>query len=164
MLRRTGFTRKRPEGPTAPAEPHPKALAPATRRGTYAGTTSAAPRTQALRNPRLLRLAQNMPCLLMVPGCCNHRIDTTVACHSNLSRHGKGAARKADDCYSVWGCSACHRWLDQGPAEAAIKEDVFMSGMERQAAFWRDIAYDASRPEADRSAALWAIEQLENNK
>lgn len=122
------------------------------------------PKTKPRRNPRLLKMARLMPCLLIVPGCCNRRFDTTVACHSNLSRHGKAAARKADDCYSVWGCVACHRWLDQGPADAVIKEAAFMAALDRQAAFWRDITNDASWPQADRRAAQWALDQLENNK
>lgn len=129
--------------------------------GTYEGTTAAAaPKTAPLRNPALLRLARGMPCLLLVPGCCNHRVDTTVACHSNLSVHGKAGARKADDCWSCWGCSACHSWLDQGPAPLTHKTAVFMSGMARQVEFWRQIAVDTARPEADRNAATWALFHL----
>lgn len=130
-------------------------------KGSYSGGTNAgAPKTEPLRNAALLQMAAGRPCLLLVSGCCNHRMDTTVACHSNLSIHGKAGARKADDCYTVHGCAACHRWLDQGPAPAAQKEAVFMAGHARQVLAWRQIAADPAEPPRFRRAAGWALEHL----
>lgn len=128
--------------------------------GTYAGgTTGPAPKSVEHRNPHLLAMAAGMPCLLLVPGVCNHRQDTTVACHSNLSIHGKAGARKADDQYSVWGCAACHAWLDQGTAPAAQKERAFMEAHSRQVLAWRGIAtFDPFLK--DKRAAQWALERL----
>src|SRR5690606_8631872 len=104
-----------------------------------------------------------MPCLLRVPGICTHDRSTVVCCHSNLSIHGKAGARKADDHYSVWGCAACHRWLDQGSAPRAQKEYAFMAAHLRQVLEWRAIAFDTRSAARDRAAALWAIELLNSS-
>lgn len=163
-MKRTAFKRK--HEPTVPRAERPMAkLSPATRRGSYAGTTTAiAAKTEPRRNRRLLDLANGAPCLLLVPGHCSQVWDSVVACHSNLSEHGKAGARKADDHYSVWGCFGCHRWLDQGGAPAAEKRRVFMGAHRRQVAAWREIARNPSDEPADRKAAQWALDQLEKNK
>jgi hypothetical protein len=136
-------------------------LASPGRQATYGGATGEQqPKPEPKRNSALLDMARGRPCLLLVPGICNHSLDTTCACHSNLSIHGKAGARKADDCYSAWGCSACHRWLDQGSATAAQKEAAFMGAHSRQVLAWRQIASDPSEPERFRRAARWALEQL----
>lgn len=113
-------------------------------------------------NRHLLDMAQGMPCLLRVPGVCNRDPDTTVAAHSNWQQHGgKGAHRKADDCYSVFGCSACHTWLDQGgTATKAEKQLAFLRAHADQVLIWRHIAADPRRPAADRKAAKWALDHL----
>jgi hypothetical protein len=128
-------------------------------RGSYAGDLGGPlAKPQEHRNPALLAMAKDRPCLLMVPAVCNHRTDTTVACHSNSSRHGKAGARKADDQYSVWGCFACHYWLDFGNADATHKDRVFNEAMARQILAWELIALDASEPERFRKAARWALD------
>jgi hypothetical protein len=132
-------------------------------RGTYSsdvGKPISDPKPVEHRNATLLTLAKDRPCLLMVPAVCNHRTDTTVACHSNLSVHGKAGARKADDHYSVWGCSACHYWLDFGRAAAAQKEMAFMLGHARMVLTWRLIARDRQEPVSARRAAQWALDRL----
>lgn len=130
-------------------------------RGSYEGSTrGAAPKTEAYRNARLLSMARDERCLMQVPAVCTRGTSTTVAAHSNLSVHGKGGARKADDCYSVWACSACHGWLDQGPATAAAKEAAFLAGHMRQVLEWRLIAGDPARTEAERRAASEALTKL----
>jgi len=132
------------------------------RRGSYAGGTSGrpAPKTEPYRDAALLEMARGRPCLLLVPGACTHRLDQTVACHSNLSIHGKAGARKADDCYSSWGCAECHRWLDQGRADAFLKETAFMQAHLSQVLAWRQIAADPGEPVRFRRAALRALERL----
>ena len=134
---------------------------PSKSRGSYGGSTSGPePKTRAYRDPALLEMARGRPCLLLIPGLCSHRTDTVVAAHSNLSIHGKGGARKADDCYSVWGCAACHLWLDTSKALGAIKEIAFMTAHARQVLAWRLVAMDASEPERFRKAASRALERL----
>ena len=130
-------------------------------RGTYSGGTSGAePKTEPYRDPTLLEMAKDQPCLLIVPAVCNHRMDTTVAAHSNLSIHGKAGARKADDCYVVDACHACHYWLDFGKASAAQKAAMFQLGHSRQVLAWRLRAMDPKEPERFRKAARRALEQL----
>lgn len=102
-----------------------------------------------------------MPCLLKVPGVCNRDTATTVACHSDWAEHGKAGARRADDCYSVWGCYSCHTWLDQGSADAEVKRSAFDAAFLLQVDWWSRIAADRSRRDSDRRAAGWALEQLQ---
>lgn len=116
-----------------------------------------APKTVAQRNPRLRALAKGQQCLLLVPGICTNDTTTVVCCHSNLSIHGKGERRKADDHYSAWGCAACHSWLDQGPAPAARKEAAFMAAHLRQVLAWRALAGAPNTDARDRAAVLWAL-------
>jgi hypothetical protein len=133
---------------------------PAVRSVAGGSTTGPIPKPEAQRNRALLDMAQRRPCLLLVPGICNHRIDTTVACHSNLSVHGKAGARRADDQYSVWGCAACHRWLDQGSSPAALKEQTFLVAHARQVLAWRLVAIDANESQRFRRAAHWALARI----
>jgi hypothetical protein len=168
-LRRTPMRQRRvrAEGPTAAPEVKPWAAALAgaslkpLRAASYTGGTAAtAPKTTAYRDQALLDMARDRPCLLLVPSICNHRIDTTVAAHSNLSIHGKAGARKADDCYSVWSCAACHGWLDQGGADAFLKTHAFTEAHVLQVLAWRQVAADTGEPERFRRAARRALERL----
>lgn len=140
----------------------PSTVAPL-HRGVYAPVSSVPmpePKPEPYRDPALLDMARGRPCLLLVPGVCNARIDTTVAAHSNLAEHGKGGARKADDVFSVWACFACHTWLDQGPAQARQKRFAFMGAQSRQVLAWREVASDPTEPPRFRAAALRALEWL----
>lgn len=119
------------------------------------------PKTVEHRNPDLLAMARGRRCFLAVPWACTGDRTTTVACHSNLSIHGKAGARKADDEYSVWGCAACHRWLDQGGADAKVKEAVFTLAHVDQVLEWRRIVGDLSESPKTRRAAHWALCLLE---
>ncbi|WP_416406509.1 DUF1364 family protein [Paracidovorax citrulli] len=168
-MRRTGFRRR--ERAAAPlnrearlearaaramAEVRPRASTMAS----ASGPGPARPKTKAKRNAHLRDMARGMPCLLQIAGVCNHDRTTVVCCHSNLSCHGKAGARKADDHYSVWGCAACHRWLDQGTATGECKEAAFMAAHMRQVLEWRAIAFAPDSTPRDRSAAAWALEHL----
>lgn len=128
----------------------------------FTSTTAARPqpKSKAHRNAHLRDMARGMPCLLRVPGVCTQDRATVVCCHSNLSIHGKAGARKADDQYSVWGCAACHQWLDQGPAPRAQKAAAFMAAHLAQVLEWRAIAFDGSSAPRDRAAAAWALDRL----
>jgi hypothetical protein len=129
-------------------------------KGAYAGSTkAAAPKPVEHRNPHLLAMAENMPCLFQIAGVCTNDRSTTVAAHSNFSIHGKAGARKANDEYSAWCCFACHVWFDQGGAPAVAKERVFMAAHARQVVAWRGIALHDPF-EQDRRAALWALQLL----
>lgn len=153
-MKRTGFMRRTYTPP--PAAP----LCALVRPVNYAridDTARAAPKPVEQRNQHLLAMARGQRCLLSIPGVCMGNTETTVACHSNLGAHGKAGARKADDQYSVWGCMACHRWLDQGPAQYDEKAAAFMRALVRQILEWRKIVADMVRTPRDRKAAHWAL-------
>jgi hypothetical protein len=76
------------------------------------------------RNPALLALAEGMPCKLQIPDVCIGGTDTTVACHSNQSRHGKAGWLKAHDWATAWGCVTCHAYIDQNATGATYEEKV----------------------------------------
>ena len=133
------------------------------KRGVYAPASEApapAPKTEAYRDAALLEMAKDRPCLLMVLGVCSNCTETTVAAHSNLAIHGKGKSRKADDCYSVWSCNACHCWLDQGASAGREKRFKFMAAHARQVLEWRRIASDLAEPARYRQAAMRALRRL----
>jgi hypothetical protein len=164
MLRSRPLRRKPPKQPSHERSEHPVApgvLRPL-RPGTYAGGLSGASveKSEPQRNRALLDMARDRPCLLQIDGVCTGDTATTVACHSNLSIHGKAGARKADDQYSVWGCMACHRWLDQGRGTFLRKESMFMLAHLSQVLEWRRIAADVGEPQRFRQAAQWALDRL----
>lgn len=129
--------------------------------GVYGGsTTGADPKTVEHRCPALLEMARDRQCLLRIPGVCTGDTATTVACHSNQSIHGKSGARKADDCFSVHGCVACHRWLDAGPAPKEVKQARFALAHLDQVIEWRRVASDMGEPVRFRRAAEWALNEL----
>lgn len=159
------LTKRQPPDREAEKEARRAALLTGARglhRGTYAGgTVAAAPKPVPWRCQTLLDMARDRPCLLLVPGICNYRTDTTVAAHSNWTEHGgKAGARKADDCYTVWACHACHTWLDSGPAPAERKRAAFLAAHPLQVLAWRQIATDPTEPARYRRAALAALERL----
>lgn len=167
-MKRGAPIERKPFNPKAPARPPRADRAPPVlgtlkplRMGVLAridGAVRASPKTIQYRNRRLLDLARGMPCLLGVPGICNRDDATTVAAHSNWGEHGKAGARKADDYWSCWACSACHEWLDQNrrPLEAE-KRAAFDRGHALQLVYWHQIAADPARHESDRLAAQWAL-------
>lgn len=123
------------------------------------GMAQPVPKTEPKRNPALLAMARGRECLLLAPGVDFHDTATVVACHSNLSIHGKAGARKADDHYSVWGCAECHRWLDQGKATAEEKRVLFTGALFAQLCEWEQITGNMLEERRTREAAQWALDQ-----
>ena len=158
MMRRTGF--KRPKFDRQPSPPA-KPLKRPVNMARSDDTVRAAPKTAEHRNPQLLAIARGKRCLLRIPGVCTENRETTVACHSNLSIHGKAGARKADDYYSTWGCMACHRWLDQDKRTSyEEKTAAFLRAHARQVVEWQRIVADMVHTPRDRKAAHWALALL----
>lgn len=118
-------------------------------------------KTKARRSPAVMDSARGRMCMLQAPYTMHHDPATTVGCHGNGHQFGKAGARKADDCYVVWGCFECHAWLDQGSASAEEKAKVFHLGMFRQMLAWEQLAVSETEPERFRAAARWALECLE---
>lgn len=81
------------------------------------------------RNPALLDLAKGEECLLRVPKYCQGGTDTTVACHSNRLRDGKGKGIKAHDWAIAFGCGGCHWFIDHSKATMEMKLSYFIPGL-----------------------------------
>lgn len=125
------------------------------------GNPIADPKPEVHRSQALRDMPNGRQCLLQFPDVCNNDPSTTVACHSNWSDHGKGGARKADDEYTVWGCSACHSLLDQGShLTADEKRASFEAAHKRQVQEWARIAADPTEAPRFRRAADWALNHL----
>lgn len=69
-------------------------------------------RQEPIRSRKLLDSARDQMCTLRIPGVCNRDPSTTVSCHVHDDIFG--AARKADDTSTFFGCSSCHAFLDTG--------------------------------------------------
>lgn len=63
------------------------------------------------RDRKLLDASYQFSCMLRFPGCEGGAGEPA---HSNQSKHGKGGALKAHDCFHIPACRSCHRELDQG--------------------------------------------------
>lgn len=74
----------------------------------------------AYRNRKLLDLANGQPC-----ANCGADDGTIVAAHANWADYGKGARRKADDCFIAFLCWICHRNVDQGNWSNQAKREVW---------------------------------------
>ncbi|MDR6394648.1 nuclease domain-containing protein [Herbaspirillum seropedicae] len=71
--------------------------------------------------------ARDQECTLRFPQVCNHRTDTTVLCHSNQLKDGKGMGLKAPDTRAAYGCSACHDVLDgRAPRPAGMTHEQML--------------------------------------
>ncbi|CAB3857072.1 hypothetical protein LMG3410_02084 [Achromobacter aegrifaciens] len=81
------------------------------------------------RNQALLDLAEGEECLLRVPGYCHNEKETTVACHSNRLRDGKGKGIKAHDWCIAFGCGPCHWFIDRSSAALELKLSYFIPGL-----------------------------------
>jgi hypothetical protein len=90
-------------------------------------------RTPRLEVPALRELARGMPCMIQ-SSVCNQNPATTVWCHSNQGADGKGMSMKADDFAGVFGCSDCHRFIDEA-RNADIAEFLFRQAWRRTQRF-----------------------------
>lgn len=155
--------RNKPLGPVEPAPVAIKTIVKSTAVMAKVGNLvdTAFAKVPVGRNRALLDMARGRECLLRVPGVCQGGTETTVAAHSNWACHGgKGMGRKASDAYVVNACFACHSWLDQGPAPKATKQMAFLRAHADQVLEWRRIERDQSETTRMRSAARWALDQL----
>jgi hypothetical protein len=116
-MKRTGF--KRPE---------PKPFALADRKTTL---RRRAKKPTVEEGSKYLAACRGEPCYLRVFDVCCGDWETVVPCHSNESAHGKGLGIKAKHEFTVPGCAACHRWLDQSGAPRDLKFGTFRSALSR---------------------------------
>lgn len=67
-----------------------------------------------IASQKVIDSAKGAQCMVRFPGICNHDPATTVWCHLNGARFGKGMGMKAHDIAGFPGCSSCHHYLDVG--------------------------------------------------
>ena len=67
------------------------------------------------------KAARGMPCMIRVPGICNHNPETTVLCHYRIKGYD-GMGLKPSDDNAAWGCSDCHAFVD-----GRIRRPAFIS-------------------------------------
>lgn len=116
------------------------------------------------RDANLLAMARGRRCVAIFSQACKTTDgETTIAAHSNQSKHGKATALKASDCYTIWCCWACHSWLDQGASDRQEKIDAFDAAHEIQVREWEKIAADSSEHPKNRKSAEMALEQLKEH-
>jgi hypothetical protein len=167
MLTRSSFKRPQIERTRTVHTPIPEHLR---RSASFAradiGIPITDPKPEVHRSQALRDMANGRQCLLQFPDrCLNPSTDTTVAAHSNWADHGKAGARKADDCYMVWGCFACHSLLDQSShLTDAEKRASFDAAHARQVQEWVRIASDPKEKPRFRKAADWALNLLMGKK
>lgn len=86
------------------------------------------------QRPKMTKIrasARDQECTLQFPLVCNHRTDTTVLCHSNQLKDGKGMGLKAPDTRAAYGCSACHDVLDgRAPRPAGMNHEQMLERFE----------------------------------
>lgn len=76
--------------------------------------------------------ARGERCTIRVIGVCNGDPETTVWCHANGVRFGKGFAIKVNDLLGAYGCSACHAVYD-----GQRKRPAGMTQQDVELDFWR---------------------------
>ncbi len=151
--------------PPAPAPLRPLERAP--NYASAAGMSTPVPKEPRLENPYLLEMAREVPrpCLLSVPGVCIAGSITVpvacCACHGNSSIYGKGGHKKAHDFFSVWGCHACHTWLDTtAKASGDDRQAAFAIALDRQINEWLIISLEPATTQRDYDAVTWALHHL----
>ncbi len=146
LKRHTPLKRKTPMKRSAVPMMRGKAMPPP-RAAMKARKKGKKPPKTVYRNQALLDLAKGEECLLRVPKYCQGGTDTTVACHSNQLRDGKGTGIKAHDWAIAFGCAGCHWFIDHSTAPFAMKLSYFVPGLRLTRA--RLIVLDAWPPEAE---------------
>ncbi len=81
--------------------------------------------------------ARGQPCLVRLPGICNHDNSTTVLAHLN----GGGAGTKHSDLMGAFACSSCHDEIDRRTmlCNADYVKLAHMEGMARTQQYWLDV-------------------------
>lgn len=84
-------------------------------------------------NKKLLREAQNRPCVL-----CGINDGTTVAAHSNALEHGRGFSFKTPSYMVAYVCYHCHNLIDgrSGKLTKEEKKEMWLRGWVRTVSIW----------------------------
>ena len=88
----------------------------------------------------LRKTARGQPCMVRIPGVCNHDPETTVLAHLN----GGGMGMKQPDVMAAFSCSACHECLDRRVKSLYSRDELRMMHLEgiiRTQQWWIDNGY-----------------------
>lgn len=85
--------------------------------------------------------ARGQACMFRIPMCCNNNPATTVFCHA--PDESKGMGNKAHDFLGAFGCSECHRALDEhrGLLGERTREMYWLAAMRRTLTWWVEHGY-----------------------
>lgn len=81
---------------------------------------------------KITESARGEPCLVRLPGVCNHNSETVVLAHYRLAGHC-GTGIKPPDFMGAYACSACHDEADRRTRhlEADFVQAAFAEGVMR---------------------------------
>lgn len=93
-------------------------------------------KTRRHESRHLCDSARGQPCLVRLPGICNHDPATTVLAHLN----GGGMGTKHSDLMGAFACSACHDEIDRKTmlCNADYVKLAHLEGMVRTQQIWLD--------------------------
>lgn len=133
MKRRTPLRSKPKHQPAVEREPRPMALSPATRRGTYQGSTNgqAVEKENASQHRGYMDAVKGLG-YCMRCGCQFPQYILPDFCHRNM---GKGKGIKTDVREGWPGCRSCHTVIDSGglPREIRRLEELELGRLTRAA-------------------------------
>lgn len=93
------------------------------------------PKREYVRSAAIRAAARGQRCTLRLPFVCNGNPETTVLCHSNNGRDGKGMGIKASDDRAAFCCSACHDVLDgRARRPHGVTREILLEEFERAVA------------------------------
>lgn len=86
---------------------------------------------------KLRNSAKGQPCCFNIPKVCNYNPETTVLCH--IRDETKGFGNKAQDFSAAFGCSECHRAIDE--KHLSKEDELFYSlrALQRTWKLWIDM-------------------------
>lgn len=86
---------------------------------------------------KLRKSARGQPCLVRIPGVCNHDPETVVLAHVRRGQVA-GTGQKPADLCGVFACSSCHNEIDRRTRKVSMDEldGYILDGMCRTLAYW----------------------------
>jgi len=83
-----------------------------------------------IRSKKIRQSAKGESCTLRIPGVCNHNPETVVFCHAPSPHKGTGS--KSDDFWGAYGCSDCHRFVDENVPSHNVRSYFYDAIFETQ--------------------------------
>jgi len=86
---------------------------------------------------KMRKSAKGQDCTFNLHGVCNHNPETTVLCHAPSPVKGMG--NKGDDWFAAFGCSDCHRYIDEQFMKIRNEPALWLQAVRRTWAVWIDM-------------------------